>query len=241
MRKPWTKLAIAIPVALVVLATGGVWLYLNVIREDAPERLSLDAGSDATTTTMAAGQTGATTTTGGGDGVDGTWRIAPGSQAGYRVDEILFGQSATAVGRTDDVTGGIEIDGSRVVSGSFTVDMTTVQSDESRRDNQFRGRIMDVSSHPTSTFELTSPISIESLPGDGEEIEVEASGDLTLRGTTRPVTFTLRAQRSEPGIRVAGSIPIVFEEWGIPNPSFGPAQTEDRGELEFLLVLRRGS
>lgn len=39
-----------------------------------------------------------------------------------------------------------------------------------------------------------------------------ALDDLTLRGTTRPVTFT-------------------------PNPSGGPARTEDDGELEFLLVL----
>ena len=240
MRKPWTKVAIALPVALLVLATGGTWLYLNVIRDDAPERLSLDAGANAGASTTIAGQT--TTTAGptvSTEGVDGVWRVSAGSEAGYRVDEVLFGQSATAVGRTDDVTGEIEIDGVSVVRGSFTVDMTTVASDESRRDNQFRGRIMDVANHPTSTFELTSPIDLGTLPADGEEVEVEATGRLTLRGTTKPVTVGLQAQRSGPAIRVAGSIPIVFEEWGIPNPSFGPADTEDHGELEFLLVLSR--
>lgn len=53
------------------------------------------------------------------------------------------------------------------------------------------------------------------------------------------MTFDLEAQRSGSSIRVAGSIPVVFEEWGIPNPSFGPAETEDDGVLEFLLVLSR--
>jgi len=50
---------------------------------------------------------------------------------------------------------------------------------------------------------------------------------------------TLLAERLGGAIRVAGNVLIVFEEWGIPNPSFGPAQTEDRGLLEFLLVLTR--
>lgn len=36
---------------------------------------------------------------------------------------------------------------------------------------------------------------------------------------------------------MAGTFHIVFEEWGIPNPSFGPADTEDNGELEFLLCV----
>ena len=241
MRKPWTKLAIAIPLAGVLLATAGTWLYLNVIREDAPERLTLDAGdaSSSTTTTTAAAAAAPPGDAGDTGGVEGTWRVGSGSQAGYRVDEVLFGQSATAVGRTDDVTGEIEIAGNRVVDGSFTVDMTTVQSDESRRDNQFRGRIMDVATYPTSTFELTSPIELASLPAEGQEVTVTATGRLTLRGTTKPVTFDLAAQRSGSSIRVAGAIPIVFAEWGIPNPSFGPADTEDHGELEFLLVLSR--
>ena len=236
MRKPWTKLAIAIPLAVVLLATAGTWLYINVIRDDAPERLTLDPGDASSSSTTAAAAAGPS---GDAGGVEGTWRVGSGSQAGYRVEEVLFGQHATAVGRTDDVSGEIEIAGNRVVDGSFTVDMTTVQSDESRRDNQFRGRIMDVATYPTATFELTSPIELASLPAEGQEVTVEATGDLTLRGTTKPVTFELAAQRSGSSIRVAGTIPIVFAEWGIPNPSFGPADTEDHGELEFLLVLSR--
>lgn len=238
MRRPWTKLAVAAALGVVLLATAGTWLYINVFRGDALERLTLRESSGdttASTTTAVAGGDA----TGAGDGVDGTWRVAAGSQAGYRVQEVLFGQNATAVGRTEDVTGEISIAGPRVVSGSFTVDMTNVRSDESRRDNQFRGRIMDVASHPTSTFRLTSPIEVGRLPADGQQVTVEATGELTLRGTTRSVTFDLEAQRSGSSIRVAGSIPIVFEEWGIPNPSFGPAETEDDGELEFLLVLSR--
>ena len=52
-----------------------------------------------------------------------TWSIAPGSQAGYRVGEVLAGQDSTAVGRTNVVTGSMNIKGTSVESGSFTADM----------------------------------------------------------------------------------------------------------------------
>ena len=239
------KLAIAVPLALVVLATVGSWTYLNVIKDDAPDRLTLGGGgttpAQSSATTAATGGTTDSSPLAPGptSGIDGTWKVIEGSQAGYRVKEILFGQSAVAVGRTDDVTGQISIAGATVTSGSFTVDMTSVASDESRRDNQFRSRIMNVSTYPTSTFEVTKPIALSSVPPDGTTVDVKATGELTLRGTTKEVTVGLEAQRSGSTIKVAGSVPIVFEDWGIPNPSFGPADTEDSGDLEFLLVFGR--
>ena len=50
------------------------------------------------------------------------------------------------------------------------------------------------------------------------------------------MSFPLKARRNGANIEVNGTIPITFAEWNIPNPSFGPAETEDHGELEFLLV-----
>src|SRR5439155_14470691 len=98
--------------------------------------------------------------------VDGTWTIASGSQVGYRVAEVLFGQSHTAVGRTSAITGTVTIAGTTVRSATFTVDMTTVASDQNRRDRQFQGRIMETSTFTTATFKLTQPIVLGSLPAD---------------------------------------------------------------------------
>ncbi|MGE5292457.1 MAG: YceI family protein [Micromonosporaceae bacterium] len=65
-------------------------------------------------------------------------------------------------------------------------------------------------------------------------------GDLTLRGKTRPVTFRLTAEREAGTIKLAGSIPILFADWDIPNPSFaGLVTTQDHGTLEFLVILGR--
>lgn len=221
---------VAVPVGIAVLAVGGTFVYLNFVREDAPARLSF-ADLDEAGPADDAG-TGAT------DGLDGAWTVAAGSQVGYRVDEILFGQRVEAVGRTGAVTGTMEVAGATVTAAGFEVDLRTVTSDQSRRDDQFQGRIMDTARHPTATFELTEPIVLGAVPADGEEVSVEATGDLTLRGTTRPVTFTLLARRNGGAVEVNGTIPIAFGDYGIPNPSFGPASVGDEGELEVLLVLR---
>jgi polyisoprenoid-binding protein YceI len=98
---------------------------------------------------------------------------------------------------------------------------------------------MSVATYPTSTFKLTQPIDLAELPTDGEQITVPATGELTLRGTTKTVTVDLAARRNGANIEVNGAIPIVFAEWGIPNPSFGPVTTEDHGELELLVVFGR--
>ena len=64
-----------------------------------------------------------------------------------------------------------------------------------------------------------------------------AKGDLTLRGTTRPVEIDLEATLDGDSVKVLGNYTVVFEDWDIPNPSIGPVSTDDHGLLELLLVL----
>src|SRR5207302_6252971 len=167
----------------------------------------------------------------------GTWSVTNGSQAGYRVDEVLFGQSHTAVGRTSAVTGKVTFSGTTVSAGTFSVDLTQVSSDQDRRDRQFQGRIMDTSSYPTATFTLTQPIDLGTAPAAGVQKNVSAKGNLTIHGATRAVTVQLQARRDGNVVQVSGSIPVTFADWNIPNPSFGPVTTDDHGVIEFLLKL----
>jgi polyisoprenoid-binding protein YceI len=224
------RLVIAL-IALAVLAVGGTYVYIHFIKDEAPAKLTLESGSTDSTT---GGSTAADTSD-----PSGTWTAGAGSQAGYRVKEVLLGQSTTAVGRTSGVTGQLVIAGTTVTSTKIVVDMTTVKSDEDRRDGQFQGRVMDTATYPTATFELTTPIDLGTLPAAGATVTKQATGKLTLRGTTKEVTVDLTARRSAGKIEVQGSIPIVFADWSIPNPSLGPAQTEDHGELEFLVAFTR--
>jgi polyisoprenoid-binding protein YceI len=226
------KVALA-AAAVVVALPAGAWVYFNVVTDPAPARLGL---TDDTTTTVGGGGGASTVPATASGEIGGTWKPTSASQVGYRVKEVAFGQSKEAVGRTNKVTGTMTIDGTTVTAVNLVVDMTAVSSDESRRDGQFSGRIMSVSQFPTSTFKLTSPITLSATTGT---VSAKATGDLTLRGTTKPVTFDVKAQRSGSTITVNGSIPIVFADWNIPNPSNVAVKTEDHGELELLVVFAR--
>ena len=160
------------------------------------------------------------------------------STVGYRATEVLFGQTTEAAGRTTAVTGDMTIAGTTVETASFTADLTQVTSDQDNRDNQFQGRIMDTANFPNATFELTEPIELASLPADLVEVTASATGDLTVRGVTRSVTFDITARRNGDTIETNGSIPITWADYDIPAPSGGPAQVEDQGEMEFLITFQ---
>lgn len=250
-------------VALVALGYGAIWIYATFINDpadeltadDLRERLEdpVDPASGATPTTESSSDTTIPTevttpsTDSGGTSapdvdtpeVDGTWFATPASELGYRVTEILFGVDTEGVGRTNQVTGSLTIEGTQVVDAEFDVDMASVESDDSRRDGQFRGRLMTVVEYPTATFVLTEPIELGRIPEEGEQITAEATGELTLRGVTNPVTFEVTAQLQNDRIGVLGNIRIVFADYGIVNPSIAGITTEDNGLLEFVLVFER--
>jgi polyisoprenoid-binding protein YceI len=221
------KLLIAV-VAVVVLAVGGAWIY-TVIDKPAP-KLTIDSTSGTTTPSPLSTTDDGTT--------DGTWNVSSQSVVQYRVEETLFGASNTATGKTSAIDGSIEINGTTVNAATFAVDMASISSDRAQRDGQFRGRIMNTSQFPTATFKLTSPITLSSVELD-KEITAKATGDLTLHGVTKKVTFNVIAKRVTGAIKVNGSIPITFADYNISDPSGGPAQVGDDGTLEFTLVFAR--
>ena len=257
MRNAW-KWILGAVVAVAVLIPAGTFVYIHFVEGDAPAPLTLDSAgsstqaSTVTSTTVAAAATATTTTTtagatattaGGAAGAGGaaTYKPTSASVVGYRVQEKLFGQSNEAVGRTSDITGSLAMSGSTVSAVELTVNMKTVKSDQSQRDGQFNGRIMETSKFPTATFKLTQPIVLSSVPTDSTVVNTKVTGDLTLHGVTKTVTFDLAAQRDGANIKVNGTIPVVFADYNIANPSAGPATTGDSGVLEFLVVFEKSA
>jgi polyisoprenoid-binding protein YceI len=234
LKRRWKWLLLIVPVLLVVLVSAGTFVYIHFIAPDPAPRLTLSSA----TTASASADAGDPALTAAG-AIDGTWKVVDGSKVQYRIQEKLNGQSNEATGEDTTVTGQLVIGGTTVSSASFSVDMTQFSSDESQRDNQFQIRIMETGKYPTATFELTSPIELSAIPDNLVQVTVKATGELTLHGTTKTVTFDLLAQRNGARIEVNGTIPVVFSDYGIENPSGGPASVGNNGDLEFLLLLTK--
>ncbi len=234
-------LIVALVVGLAVVAGGGYGLWYLFLRPAGPAAVSGDslapvAASGAASQPLASG------------GLVGTWDVDTSigsfsdfsdSWVGYRVQETLASIGAnTAVGRTPEVSGSLTITGAQVTAATITADLTTLQSDDSRRDGQLDHAGLETSAFPTATFTLTSPLDVGADPTSGREIDVTAQGTLTLHGVTKAVTIPLKARLVGSVIEVTGTLPITFSDYGIvPPTSFIALSVSDTGTMELQLLL----
>jgi len=208
------------------------------------------ATSATATSAPASGAPGSSGSSSGSSSITGTWKVDTSigsfsdfsdSFVGYRVQEQLASIGAnTAVGRTPNVSGTMTIEGSNVTAVAISADLTTLVSNDSRRDGQLSHQGIETSQFPTATFKLTSPIALGSVPADGTTVKVTATGDLTLHGQTKSVQIALEAKLSNGVIVVTGSLPIRFSDFGITAPSsFAVLSVSSNGTMELQLFFTR--
>ena len=163
------------------------------------------------------------------------------SFAGFRVDEVLAGGIGdfTAVGRTADVSGAIELTDTTLAAATVEVTMATLRTDNSNRDSRMH-RALDTSEFPSAAFTLTEPLDIGAGAGAGEAFSGSAVGELTIKGVTNPATFDLEAQLVGDSIVAVGSSEVVFADYGVTAPT-APivVSVEDHGIMEFQLIFTR--
>ncbi len=172
----------------------------------------------------------------------GTWTVAADSVAGYRVREQLANLPAEsdAVGRTNAVTGSITLETAggttTLTAGSLSVDMTSLASDKSQRDNRLRTEGLETDSFPTATFKLTAPVEISAAALTGIATDVSLTGDLIIHGVTKSVTIPAKAQLVNGTVQAAGSIAFPLSDYSIVAPNVGGfiVSIAD-GTLEFLV------
>jgi polyisoprenoid-binding protein YceI len=217
-----------------LVAVFGV-AYFALFNSDSPAEFSLEKGS--TDNTAAAPPVGDLT---------GTWTIAEGSQAGYRVREKLAQLPAPsdAVGRTTAVTGQVTIGaegGSHSArDATFTVDVSQLRSDQAKRDNRIRTTGLETDTYPQATFKAAGPIAIPQDAVDGKAVTVQAEGDMTLHGMTKKVVIPLQVQRAGTQIRIVGNYDFTWADFGMTAPSVQPfVSVTGDPKLEFDLKLSK--
>ena len=173
--------------------------------------------------------------------LDGLWRAGPGSIVGFRVEESAIGVSSDVVGRTREVEATVEVSENRVNAASVRIDLSTIKVN-GKTEAQF-DKSLDTAVHPEAIFSLTAPIELSPRLASGATAAGAASGEVTMNGISRPVTFTVSSQWSGGVVRTTGSFPVTFSSWSIQAPPgygfFG--SLADHGLVEFLLVFHRAS
>jgi polyisoprenoid-binding protein YceI len=219
----WALLALLV----VVLAAGGAIAWY-VFGDDAPPKPTL---SDATVARGTASDP------------EGDWTVVPGEEryVGYRIKELFGGATIKkdAVGRTEAISGSMTIADGSVRSARVTAELGRLESNRVARDTYLASNALETDEFPDAAFALTRPVALPEPLEVGQEIELEAVGELTLHGVTKTVTVDLEARFDGDRVEVAGSAPVVLADYGIDRPDTPVAAVDEKGSLELHLVFER--
>ncbi len=161
---------------------------------------------------------------------------------GFRIDEELASIGAkTVVGRTPGVSGTMEISGTTITAATINADMAGLITDSGSRTNAIRNQAIETDAFPRATFVLTQSMELGTIPGPGEQVQVSATGDLTIHGVTRSETVILTAELAGDTIVVFGELgPILLADYNINKPSAAAVlSVEDNAIMELQLFLTK--
>lgn len=164
--------------------------------------------------------------------------VPGGSEARYRSQEVLASRGSNeAVGRTSDVSGSILLDRDGMIlaeQSRITVDMRTLQSDSTMRDNYIKRSTLQVGEYPTADFVVTSAPGLPvPLPTSGTAT-FELMGDLTVHGVTRPTTWQATATFAESEVTGSATTTVLMTDFGMTPPKVGSVLSiEDAVKLEL--------
>jgi polyisoprenoid-binding protein YceI len=167
------------------------------------------------------------------------------SQARYHAHEQLVGKTlpSEAVGTSKSVSGSLVLGSDGTVladQSSISVDLSKLQSDESRRDNWIKNDTIQTSRYPMATFVPRSVAGLPTpLPTAGEAT-FQLLGDLTVHGVTKPVTWQVTAQFADGAITGNATANVKITDFGMTPPKVGPVlNIEDALTLELAFTAAR--
>jgi polyisoprenoid-binding protein YceI len=169
----------------------------------------------------------------------------PGNVARYRVRERLLGNELDndAVGETRAITGSIALDaaGRIVPAGSlFTVELAGLKSDKSRRDTYVRNRLLQTATYPSTRLAITGVRGLTSPLPAGGPVRFQLTGDLTVKGVTRPTTWTVDATVAGDRLTGRASTRFTFAQFQLAQPKVSVVlSVNDTIGLEYDFAMTR--
>jgi polyisoprenoid-binding protein YceI len=221
-------------IAVVAVVAAFAVAYFTLFNTDSPAKLTLETKGSTNAVPPPTGD------------LAGTWTVADGSVAGYRVREKLAQLPAPsdAVGRTGAVTGQVTLadrgGAYSAENADFTVDVSQLKSDQAKRDNKIHSIGLETDKYPQATFAAAGPISIPDDAVNGKAVTVPVEGDLMLHGQTRKVTIPLQVQRNGAQLKLVGTYQFGWSDFGMSAPSIQPlVSVTGSPTLEFSLLMSK--
>jgi polyisoprenoid-binding protein YceI len=145
------------------------------------------------------------------------------SSAGYTVREQLAKLSlpSDAIGTTNSITGSITIlpDGTIDSANSkFTVDVSTLKTDQSMRDNFVRRAVLHTDQYPLAVFVPTQVTGLPATLPQSGDVAFKVTGNLTIQNVTKPITWDVSGTINNGEATGKATTSFTFEDFNLTQP-----------------------
>ncbi len=125
-----------------------------------------------------------------------------------------------AIGVTNAIAGGFvlsEGNPPQIEMSQFEVDLSTLASDDNRRDRQVRSNYLETDQYPLAEFSATGVEGFPQSYDEGEEISFQLVGDMTIHGTTQPAIWDVTATLDGNTLTGAAQTVVMLSDYGIES------------------------
>ena len=216
-----------IALVIIIVAVGAGMVYAarfanNVAQTQTHKAAGAIIVPTATATTPSS--TGTTTTT-TSSSVKTFNIVSSQTTASYSVYENLVFENKPnndAIGTTHSVTGSFKVGtgSSPTVEGmNIQVDLRTLQTDSTMRDNYVRNNSLQTDSYPYATFVSVSTQGLPSSYSDGQTVHFQLTGNMTMHGKTNKEVFDVQGKVVGNTITGTATSTIYMTDFGIQPPN----------------------
>lgn len=160
--------------------------------------------------------------------------------------KIIWTGSKVSGSHTGDValkSGSLTVNGGKITGGNFVADLNTINDTDMQ--GEFKGKLeghlkspdfFDVAQFPEAKFEITGVI-------EGAEAgKVTISGNLTMRGVTKNITFPATVtEATETSVKASADFNVLREDWGLVYTGMADDLISKEFNLKIELVAGVGA
>ena len=108
-------------------------------------------------------------------------------------------------------------------------------TENSSRDQKMREKILETDHFPEIVFEATHVVADLSRFGKDQHFTVEVTGDLTVHGKSVSLRLPVDVFVFPDYVVLNGSFPLLWKQFGLPDPSFGLVKVREPLKVVFRL------
>ena len=123
------------------------------------------------------------------------------------------------------------------LDGSLVVDLRTLDSGISLRNEHLRGTYLEVDKAPGYDKAVLSDIDLKGVNRDAPGGKGSFTGSLTLHGATKTVSGPVEVRKSAAGLQVRASFPVNLSDYNIAEPRYMGIGVKDTVRVEVVFTI----